>query len=83
MHRSLQVVLNGKDDTQGRSQLPQHRHIMVFLIPLASEKLHAGWADAIPTSLVINSWGQTVYLIVPSKHLLSPSFLLAQDSVWY
>lgn len=61
MHCSLQ----GKDDTQGRNQFPQHRHIIDFLIPLASGNLHGQWAETIPTSVMINSWGQTTYLIVP------------------
>lgn len=45
MHCSLQVVLKGKDDTQGRNEFPQHTHIKDILVTLASENFHRGWAD--------------------------------------
>lgn len=63
-HGSLLVVLKGKDDIQGRNQFPQYMHIMDLLITLASENFHRG-GQIIPTSLVINSWGQIMHLLVP------------------
>lgn len=45
MQCSLQVMLKNKDDTQGRNQFPQQKHVTEFLIPPASKNLYGGWAD--------------------------------------
>lgn len=42
---SLQVTLKEKEDTQGRNQFPQQKHVTDFLTPLVSENLYGGWAD--------------------------------------
>lgn len=82
MHWSLQVVLKGEDDTQGRNQFPQHRHKMDFLIPLASENPHTGWTDNshLPHHQQLGSDNILDSII---KAFIPSLFLLAQDSIWY
>lgn len=63
MHCSLPALLKEKDDIHGRNQLLNTCTTDLW-ITLASENFHRG-RQTIPTSLVINRWGQIVYLLVP------------------